>query len=1124
MSETENLVESSKGYGSTQSSTAITTPPCCSPKDGTCSNASPGSKKRSRNAAGILEWLGNLFETENDRVAACCATGSCIYLKKETTTTASSITAATVPKTIVVRSTFHCKGICCSSEVPEVTDILEALDGISSVRINVPLKQILVDHDVAKITAKDIAKELDDELFPSTVQRDGGADAAAAAATAKPKATQIVRSSFRSGGICCASEARIIREILQKLDGIAKIAVNPSLKQVLVDHDPIVLGASVIAQTLTDEDFPTVITEDGSAARERQHRTTQTSGGSGSKGRSKFQILSGICCASEIPVVKGILEPKDGIDGVMVHMSTKIAYVDHDTDIISAETIANTLTDGGFETKIQHDFSKDKQAVSSFVLSKFSIAPTDSKTMVSDLKAHLGTYEKNIVESYQVVKKSMVVDILHNPLLASAESLRLSILEGTQLQITVEEDGNDGKLWEFAASNALESKDEDEAVEDEDSGVGLRPASAICGVLWIVSMLSNLGGNWKILSYWGLLSVGFGMPPIAKKAYKTARRGNIDTNVLMSLAILGAVFLGQYDEAAAVTFLFSLSEWLEDKATRRANVALKAIVHLKPETANLIHPKTHDLILVPATVVPVGALVAVKTGDKIPCDGVVVEGTSTVDESSLTGESRPVLKTLKNEVSGGTLNNGNTQLVLKTTRTSDDSAVSRLIRLVEEAQANRSETEKIVDSFAKVYTPVVVFSALAMCTLSWLWGSAVGREWTARGLSLVVIACPCALVISTPISYVAGLAATAQNGILVKGGAYLEALGQVKHVCFDKTGTLTAGDFRLIKLIVAQPERRTEILQYLALMEARATHPLAQSLVDGIQAEGVSIPKTLRIQDHTFLPGEGVKAIVQDKDVFVGNERLFRRLDQWKTLPTDLKDQVASWEAMGGTIGFLSIQGEGIVCAYCVADAPRPETKGTLNHLKEMGLTVTMLTGDKRDTALAIGKTIGLEDSSIRSELLPEEKLAFVQDLKSHEAVSNPLLALFVSEPRLVLMCGDGVNDAPSLAASDIGVAMGAGAALAMETADVTLMDSHLTKLLYSINMGRKVIQTIRQNVVFSILVKIIVLGLTLTGRVGLWTAIGSDVGSMILVTLNGMSLLPGKTKNESGETGLDAV
>jgi Cd2+/Zn2+-exporting ATPase len=930
-----------------------------------------------------------------------------------------------------------------------------------------------------------------------------------------------VRSSFRSRGICCASEARIIREILQKLDGITKIAVNPSLKQVLVDHDPSVLGAAVIAQTLTNEDFPTVIVEDG----EQQELATTTTNSSSSKGRSKFQVLSGICCASEIPVVKGILEPIDGIDGVMVHAATKIAYVDHDTGIISAETIANTLTDSGFETKIQQDFSKDKQAVSSFVLSKLSIAPTDSKTMVSDLKTFLETYEKNIVESYQVVKKSMAIDILHNPLLVSAESLRLSILEATQLQTTVEEDGNDGKLWEFAASNALESADEEEADGSEDDvGVGLRPAVAICGVLWIVSMLSNLGGNWEILSYWGLLSVGFGMPPIAQKAYKTARRGNIDTNVLMSLAILGAVFLGEYDEAAAVTFLFSLSEWLEDKATHRANVALKAIVHLKPETANLIHPKTHELILVPATVVPVGALVAVKTGDKIPCDGVVVEGTSTVDESSLTGESRPVLKAPKDEVSGGTLNNGNTQLVVKTTQTSDDSAVSRLIRLVEEAQANRSETEKIVDSFAKVYTPVVVLSALTMCTLSWLWGPVVGKDWTSKGLSLIVIACPCALVISTPISYVAGLAATAQNGILVKGGAYLEALGQLQHVCFDKTGTLTAGDFHLLKLVVAHPERRQEILKYLALMEARATHPLAKSLVDGIQAEGVSIPKTLKIQDHTFLPGEGVKGIIQDKEVYVGNERLFRRLNLWKTLPTDWNEQVKSWESMGGTIGFLSIQGEGIVCGYCVADAPRPETRGVLKDLKKMGLTVTMLTGDKRDTALAIGKTIGLEEANIQSELLPEEKLAFVQDLKNHEGVSNPLLALFVSEPRLVLMCGDGVNDAPSLAASDVGVAMGAGAALAMETADVTLMDSHLTKLLYSINMGRKVIQTIRQNVVFSILVKLLVLGLTLTDRVGLWAAIGSDVGSMILVTLNGMSLLPRKTNKQSGETGLYVI
>lgn len=245
-----------------------------------------------------------------------------------------------------------------------------------------------------------------------------------------------------------------------------------------------------------------------------------------------------------------------------------------------------------------------------------------------------------------------------------------------------------------------------------------------------------------------------------------------------------------------------------------------------------------------------------------------------------------------------------------------------------------------------------------------------------------------------------------------------------------------------------------------------------------------------------------------------GMKRLFQRLGTFDSIPLEQRKEVEKWEAMGGTIGFMSIGNEGIVCAYCVADAIRPETPQVLRELKALGINVTMLTGDKKETALSIGKSIGLHENDIKGELLPEEKLSLVSDLKAEANTTvNPFLALFFSKPRLVLMCGDGVNDAPSLAAADVGVAMGAGAALAMETADVTLMDSHLTKLSYSISMGKTVIRKIRQNVVFSIFVKLVVLGLTVVGMVGLWAAIASDVGSMIIVTLNGMSILPKKRK-----------
>lgn len=312
------------------------------------------------------------------------------------------------------------------------------------------------------------------------------------------------------------------------------------------------------------------------------------------------------------------------------------------------------------------------------------------------------------------------------------------------------------------------------------------------------------------------------------------------------------------------------------------------------------------------------------------------------------------------------------------------------------------------------------------------------------------------------------------------------------------------------------------MLEYLALMEERASHPLAQALVEAAQLEGVQIPKSLFVKDHTFLPGEGVSGTINGVQVHVGNTRLFNRLGLFDTLPDSEKRAVEDRERMGSTVGFMSIGDQGIVCSYCVADAVRPESARVLEKFRRMGIAVTMLTGDNNDTANAIGQQIGLSAGNIRSQLLPEEKLSIVSAMKDESSGGRSIFESVCSKRKLVLMCGDGVNDAPALATADVGVAMGAGAALAMETADVTLMDSHLSKLVYSVKMGRRVIRKIQENVVFSLAVKLLVLGFALAGKVSLWAAIAADVGAMILVTLNGMLLLPSRKKKESIQQSLD--
>jgi Cd2+/Zn2+-exporting ATPase len=541
----------------------------------------------------------------------------------------------------------------------------------------------------------------------------------------------------------------------------------------------------------------------------------------------------------------------------------------------------------------------------------------------------------------------------------------------------------------------------------------LRIHVILSGIFWVVSMVSILLGR-KWLEYFGLLSVAFGLPPVARKAWKTARRREFDANCMMVTAAIGALILGEIDEAASVSFLFSVSEYLETKATERARKALEAIIKLRPEYANLIHPVTKEIIIVPSEKVRVGSLVSVRTGDKIAADGVVVEGTSSVDESSLTGESAPVHKAIDSAVSGGTINVGMTQLVVKTTTSVENSAVSRLIRLVEEATINMSPTEKMIDSFARAYTPAVVSMAAIMATVPWIFGVETGRYWTLNALIIIVISCPCALTISTPVTYAAGLAAAAQKGIVVKGGASLEALGSVDKCLFDKTGTLTRGKFSVLHLdLIGEKRSRKEMLSLLALMEAPSSHPLSATLVKAAKKEGVLIPTDVQVKEHRILKGEGVEATVNGKQVYVGNKRLFERLGMYEQMPLKNKSLAETWMKQGGTIGFLGVEDEGILAAFCMSDEVRSGAKETVEALMREGVDVMLLTGDSDGAANAVAKKVGIRAGGIHSQLLPEDKLHLVGSFKRPPQRNN--FGLMRRNPK-VLFVGDGVNDAPAIA------------------------------------------------------------------------------------------------------------
>ncbi|KAL7535025.1 LOW QUALITY PROTEIN: hypothetical protein ACHAXR_006220 [Thalassiosira sp. AJA248-18] len=775
------------------------------------------------------------------------------------------------------------------------------------------------------------------------------------------------------------------------------------------------------------------------------------------------------------------------------------------------------LSSAGTSNKVGIDRSETDEGFNSFLdlleapspasgeanSTEVSAVPDGNENSVDVMKAYLMDKFSNEHIIHVALNESKgILTLEHNPYFVTASQISTALNNGGHV-VRIQTDGGADGLW---AISLIKEDDGGDAIEVQKSSV--RPSVILSGVLWVVSALLHW---WKL----GVSqSIAFGLPPIAIKAYRTMRRRKFDVNCMMLFAVIGAVALQDYTEAAAVTFLFAISEWLESLATARARNALSRRF-LRPERANLINPVTKDIVVLPASAVPVGSAVSVRTGDKIPCDGIIIEGSSTVDESNLTGESRPVKKIPGTKVSGGTINTGSTRLVVRSTASSNDSAVARLIRLVEDAQVNRSETEKMIDSFAQVYTPFVVMTALCMCTIPWAFGEEIGRKWLYNGLIVIVIACPCALIISTPVTYVAGLAAAAQKGVIIKGGQHLETLGKTRRIAFDKTGTLSEGLFQLLHFeVIGEGRDRKGVLRYLAMMEAPASHPLADAIVKGAANENVDLPKNIRVQDHTLLPGEGIEGIIEGKKVFVGNNRLFERLRLYQKLSNDDAAMTDKWARAGGTTGFISIEGEGIIGSYCVADKVRPEASDVIKELKKLGIKITMLTGDQRPAAVGVGSQVGLEESDIKSDLLPQDKLTFIR-----EAVeSNRQQKKWWQPKRAIMMVGDGVNDAPSLALADVSVAMGEGAALALETSDVTLMDSSLDKLLYIIQMGPRVIRTILENVIFSFAVKAIVVGFTFAGKASLWAAIASDVGAMLVVTLNGMKLLSSRKKVEEND------
>ena len=585
------------------------------------------------------------------------------------------------------------------------------------------------------------------------------------------------------------------------------------------------------------------------------------------------------------------------------------------------------------------------------------------------------------------------------------------------------------------------------------------------------------------ISLYALGIVG-GMRFVIRKAWHSAVRLRPDMNLLMTVAVLGAIALGEWFEAASVAFLSALSLALEAWSVGRARRAVAALFDLSPQSARLKLPTGEESR--PIETVPVGSIFILQPGERVPLDGVVVAGSSAINQAPITGESVPVLKEPGTDVFAGSIN-GDGALEVRTTRPAGDTTLAKIIRLVRDAQSKRGNAEQWVDRFARRYTPTVIVLALAFALVPPLLSMGSWSVWFYRSLVLLVIACPCALVISTPVSIVAALASAARAGVLVKGGLFLEIPARLKAIAFDKTGTVTEGRMEVASVVPLNGHTEYELIERAVALEGRSTHPLARAIVAYAHEKGIhSTPADAVV----LLPGKGATGRIDGREFWLGSHRYLEERGQEETAVHELIGRLSGYGSSVVVVG-----NERHLCGViALADRPRPQTQQVLEDLRQLGLErLTLLTGDNQGTADAVGRAFRFDE--VRAELLPHDKVKAVSEM--------------VARYGTVAMIGDGVNDAPAMATATLGIAMGAaGSDAAIETADVALMSDDLSRLPWLIGHSRRTVAIMRENITFALLVKLVFVVLAFAGRATLWSAIAADMGASLVVILNALRLL----------------
>lgn len=654
-----------------------------------------------------------------------------------------------------------------------------------------------------------------------------------------------------------------------------------------------------------------------------------------------------------------------------------------------------------------------------------------------------------------------------------------------QGQTTIEE------LEEAGAFENLIIRDDqenDEQVRSKESFIKRNIALIISLGFIIIAVISqlSLGEDHLLTKALYILAIIIGGYDLFKEGFSDLIKLDFSMESLMTIAIIGAAFIGEWAEGSIVVILFAISEALERFSMDKARQSIRSLMDIAPKEALIRRNNVEQLVSVDK--IDIDDIMIIKPGQKIAMDGLVINGHSSVNQAAITGESVPVEKQLDDEVFAGTLNEEGV-LEVKVTKKVTDTTIAKIIHLVEEAQGERAPAQAFVDKFAKYYTPFIIIMALLIVIVPPLFFGGDWNKWLYQGLSILVVGCPCSLVISTPVSIVSAIGNAAKNGVLVKGGIYLEEIGHLRAIAFDKTGTLTKGKPVVTDFIATSSETDINYLSIISSLESLSQHPLASAILNEADKTNVDY-KSIQIEDFQSITGKGLTGIYQNIRYYIGSPKLFSAsvIDE-----TAVKVQYRQFQEQGKTAMYFGTD-EQILGVIAVADEVRDSSAAVISELHKLSIEHTiMLTGDNTKTAESIGKQLGVTE--IKGDLMPQEKLDSIKALRTTY--------------NKVAMVGDGINDAPALAASTVGIAMGgAGTDTALETADVALMGDDLQKLPFIVRLSRQTLKVIKQNITFSLGIKLLALLLVIPGWLTLWIAIVADMGATLLVTLNGLRLM----------------